>query len=151
GETRGPRRGARARSDHRTRRRVRLRARMLLADSVGLALQIVLDTLPPAERLLFVLHDMFDVPFDEIAAMVGRSSAAARQLAAVRGVASKVLRSRRLTLIWPVSDGSSMLSSRRRAGATSVRSSGYWIPTSCCDPMAASDVRRVRSCAAARP
>jgi RNA polymerase sigma-70 factor (ECF subfamily) len=54
---------------------------VLLADSVGLALQIVLDTLPPAERLAFVLHDMFDVPFDEIAAMVGRTSTAARQLA----------------------------------------------------------------------
>jgi RNA polymerase sigma-70 factor (ECF subfamily) len=54
---------------------------VLLADSVGLALQIVLDTLPPAERLAFVLHDMFDVPFDEIAPMVGRSPTAARQLA----------------------------------------------------------------------
>src|SRR5262245_5380804 len=54
---------------------------ILLADSVGLALQIVIDTLPPAERLAFVLHDMFDVPFDEIALMVGRSSTAARQLA----------------------------------------------------------------------
>jgi RNA polymerase sigma-70 factor (ECF subfamily) len=54
---------------------------VLLADSVGLALQIVLDTLPPPERLAFVLHDMFDVPFDEIAPMLGRSSTAARQLA----------------------------------------------------------------------
>ncbi len=54
---------------------------MLLADSVGLALQIVVNTLPPAERLAFVLHDMFDVSFDEIASMVGRSSTAARQLA----------------------------------------------------------------------
>jgi RNA polymerase sigma-70 factor, ECF subfamily len=54
---------------------------VLLADSVGLALQIVLDTLPPAERLAFVLHDMFDVPFDEIAAMLERTSTAARQLA----------------------------------------------------------------------
>ena len=53
----------------------------LLADSVGLALQVVLDTLPPAERLAFVLHDMFDLPFEEIAPMVGRSPAAARQLA----------------------------------------------------------------------
>jgi RNA polymerase sigma factor (sigma-70 family) len=53
----------------------------LLADSVGLALLVVLDTLPPAERLAFVLHDMFAVPFDEIGAMVGRSPAAARQLA----------------------------------------------------------------------
>src|SRR4051794_31375610 len=53
----------------------------LLADSVGLALQIVLDTLPPAERLAFVLHDMFELPFEEIAPMVGRTPAAARQLA----------------------------------------------------------------------
>ena len=54
---------------------------VLLADSVGLAMQIVLDTLAPAERLAFVLHDMFDVPFSEIAHMLGRSSTAARQLA----------------------------------------------------------------------
>jgi RNA polymerase sigma-70 factor, ECF subfamily len=53
----------------------------LLADSVGLALLVVLDTLTPAERLAFVLHDMFAVPFDEIAAIVGRSPDAARQLA----------------------------------------------------------------------
>jgi RNA polymerase sigma-70 factor (ECF subfamily) len=53
----------------------------LLADSVGLALLVVLDTLGPAERLAFVLHDMFGVPFEEIAEMVDRSPAAARQLA----------------------------------------------------------------------
>jgi RNA polymerase sigma-70 factor (ECF subfamily) len=53
----------------------------LLADSVGLALLVVLETLGPAERLAFVLHDMFAVPFDEIAPIVGRSPAAARQLA----------------------------------------------------------------------
>jgi RNA polymerase sigma factor (sigma-70 family) len=53
----------------------------LLADSVGLALLVVLDTLGPAERLAFVLHDMFGVPFEEIAGMVDRSPAAARQLA----------------------------------------------------------------------
>jgi RNA polymerase sigma factor (sigma-70 family) len=53
----------------------------LLADSVGLALQVVLNALAPAERLAFVLHDMFDLPFEEIAPMVGRSPAAARQLA----------------------------------------------------------------------
>ncbi|WP_186763375.1 sigma-70 family RNA polymerase sigma factor [Lentzea tibetensis] len=52
-----------------------------LADSVGLALLVVLDTLAPAERLAFVLHDMFAVPFDEIAPMVGRTPTAARQLA----------------------------------------------------------------------
>jgi RNA polymerase sigma-70 factor (ECF subfamily) len=54
---------------------------VLLADSVGLALLVVLETLDPAERLAFVLHDMFAVPFDEIAPMVGRSPTAARQLA----------------------------------------------------------------------
>jgi len=53
----------------------------LLADSVGLALLVVLDTLTPAERLAFVLHDMFDLPFGDIAPMVGRSPEAARQLA----------------------------------------------------------------------
>src|SRR5439155_3770502 len=53
----------------------------LLADSVGLALHIVLESLAPAERLAFVLHDMFAVPFDEIAPIVGRTPDAARQLA----------------------------------------------------------------------
>jgi RNA polymerase sigma factor (sigma-70 family) len=64
-----------------------------LVDSVGLALLVVLETLAPAERLAFVLHDMFAVPFDEIASIVGRSPAAARQLASrarrrVQGVAT---------------------------------------------------------------
>ncbi len=53
----------------------------VLADSVGLALLVVLDRLDPAERLAFVLHDMFDLPFEEIAGIVGRTEAAARQLA----------------------------------------------------------------------
>jgi len=53
----------------------------VLADSVGLALLVVLETLPPAERLAFVLHDMFGVPFDEIADIVGRTPSATRQLA----------------------------------------------------------------------
>ena len=66
---------------------------VLLADSVGLALLVVLETLAPAERLAFVLHDMFAVPFDEIAPIVGRSPTAARQLASrarrrVRGAAT---------------------------------------------------------------
>src|SRR5258708_6399830 len=66
----------------------------LTADSVGLALLVVLETLAPAERLAFVLHDVFDVPFDEIAPIVGRSSTAARQLASrprrrVRGAATE--------------------------------------------------------------
>jgi RNA polymerase sigma factor (sigma-70 family) len=53
----------------------------LIADGVGLALYVVLETLAPAERLAFVLHDMFAVPFDEVAAIVGRSPEATRQLA----------------------------------------------------------------------
>ncbi|MFF1904287.1 sigma-70 family RNA polymerase sigma factor [Kitasatospora sp. NPDC058218] len=54
---------------------------ILQADSVGIALMIVLDTLAPAERLAFVLHDLFAVPFDEIAPVLGRTSASTRQLA----------------------------------------------------------------------
>lgn len=53
----------------------------MLADSLGLALLVVLETLAPAERLAFVLHDMFAMPFDEIAPIVGRTPTAARQLA----------------------------------------------------------------------
>jgi RNA polymerase sigma factor (sigma-70 family) len=65
----------------------------LLGDSVGAALQVLLDTLEPRERLAFVLHDLFAVPFDEIAPVVGASGAAARQLASrarrrVRGAPS---------------------------------------------------------------
>jgi RNA polymerase sigma factor (sigma-70 family) len=64
----------------------------LIADSIGPALLVILHTLAPAERLAFILHDMFAVPFDDIAAIVGRSPAAARQLASrarrrVHGVA----------------------------------------------------------------
>ena len=65
---------------------------VLLGDSIGLALYVVLETLAPAERVAFVLHDVFDVSFEEIAPVVGRSPTAARQLASrarrrVRGVA----------------------------------------------------------------
>ena len=65
----------------------------MLADSVGLALLVVLDTLTPAERLAFVLHDMFLMPFSEVAAVLGRSTDATRQLASrarrrVRGAPS---------------------------------------------------------------
>jgi RNA polymerase sigma factor (sigma-70 family) len=79
----------------------------LLADSVGLALLVVLDQLPPAERLAFVLHDMFAVPFDDIAPIVGRSPAAARQLASrgrrrVQGAAPPP--DRDLTRQWEVVD-----------------------------------------------
>lgn len=77
----------------------------VLADSVGLALLVVLDTLSPAERLAFVLHDMFDLPFEEIAPLVDRTPTATRQLASrarrrVRGsdhpLGSDVIRQRRL-------------------------------------------------------
>lgn len=53
----------------------------MLADSIGVAMRILLDALPPAERVAFILHDMFDVPFDEVADIVGRTPEAARQLA----------------------------------------------------------------------
>jgi RNA polymerase sigma-70 factor (ECF subfamily) len=64
----------------------------LLAQSVGLALLVVLERLEPAERVALVLHDMFEIPFEEIARIMGRSATAARQLASrarrrVRGVA----------------------------------------------------------------
>ncbi len=66
----------------------------MLADSIGVALLILLDALAPAERVAFVLHDMFDIPFEDIAAIVGRTPEAARQLASrarrrVRGVSAE--------------------------------------------------------------
>ena len=66
---------------------------LILADSIGLALLVVLETLTPAERIAFVLHDMFELPFDEIAPIVGRSATASRQLASrarrrVKGMAA---------------------------------------------------------------
>ena len=66
----------------------------MLADSIGVALLILLDTLPPAERVAYVLHDMFDVPFDDVALIVGRTPEAARQLASrarrrVRGASAE--------------------------------------------------------------
>src|SRR5215204_402076 len=62
-------------------RRLQPEDEAILADSVGLALLVVLDTLTPAERLAFVLHDMFELPFEDIAKMIGRSPTATRQLA----------------------------------------------------------------------
>jgi RNA polymerase sigma factor (sigma-70 family) len=78
----------------------------LLADSVGIALLVVLDTLAPAERVAFVLHDVFDMSFDEIARVVGRTPAATRQLASrarrrVRGgekIAAADLKSQRVVV-----------------------------------------------------
>src|SRR6266508_3401316 len=99
----------------------------LLADSVGLALLVVLDTLAPAERLAFVLHDMFELPFEEIAPMVGRTPAAARQLAS---------RARRRVKGAEVPAPDPDLA-RQRAGAISTPWSPCSIPTSCCGSTAA--------------
>ena len=101
----------------------------LLADSVGLALLVVLETLDPAERLAFVLHDMFAVPFAEIAPIVERTPEATRQLASrarrrVRGAPTR-------TPTCPPSVGSSTRSWPRPVPATSPRSSGSSTPTSC--------------------
>jgi RNA polymerase sigma-70 factor, ECF subfamily len=78
----------------------------LIADSVGLALLIVLDTLTPAERLAFVLHDIFDVPFERIAAIIDRSEPATRQLAsrARRRVRETATPDAGLTAQWEVVD-----------------------------------------------
>jgi RNA polymerase sigma-70 factor, ECF subfamily len=101
----------------------------LLADSVGLALLVVLETLSPAERLAFVLHDMFGVPFEEIAPIVERSPEAARQVAS---------RARRRVRGAPLPDAdlaasgrSSKPSSPPPGMVTSARSSPCSTPTSC--------------------
>ena len=88
----------------------------MLADSVGLALLVVLETLAPAERLAFVLHDMFAVPFDEIAPIVGRSPAAARQLASRARRRVRGARCGALPPICAASGRSSTRSSRRSRG-----------------------------------
>lgn len=90
----------------------------LLVDSVGLALQVVLDAPAPAERLAFVPNDMFEMPFDEIALMVGQSPTAARQLPSRA----------RLRVKAPTA---------RRAVVTSTPWSPYSTPTSCCEPTSA--------------
>ena len=120
----------------------------MLADSVGLALLIVLDTLEPAERLAFVLHDVFGMTFDEIAPIVDRSPVAARQLAsrARRRVQSTAPSSDR---DCDSSDASSM-----RSWPPSARRQlrGVWslcsIPISCCEPMAVRWPARHESCEA---
>jgi RNA polymerase sigma-70 factor, ECF subfamily len=83
----------------------------VLADSVGLAMGVVLDQLAPAERLAFVLHDLFDVPFDEIAPIVDRSPAATRQLASrarrrVRGAGLPDVTERRREVVAAFLDAS---------------------------------------------
>jgi RNA polymerase sigma-70 factor, ECF subfamily len=104
----------------------------VLADSVGLALLVVLDTLAPAERLAFVLHDMFAVPFDEIASILGRSPVARAD--AFRG-------QRQTTTSRPTSRASERWSTHfwpRRAMATSTRCWRCLIRMSSCAPIAPS-------------
>ena len=91
----------------------------LLADSVGLALLVVLETLQPAERVAFVLHDMFAVPFDEIAPMLDRSPAAVASWPAGLVDGSRA-RSRLLSATWDGNGRWSMRSSPRRARVTST-------------------------------
>ena len=105
----------------------------ILADSVGLALVVVLDTLTPAERVAFVLHDMFVVPFEEIAPIIGRSTPAARQLASrarrrVRGQQADRDGDRRRRSSW------STRSLPQPARATSPRCLPCWTPTWCSPP-----------------
>ena len=87
---RGPRAGrSRSRTTNARRAGAGPEGEAVLADSVGAALLVVLDTLAPAERLAFVLHDLFAVPFDEIGTVLGRSPAAAGSWPAVRGDGSR--------------------------------------------------------------
>src|SRR6266545_4555472 len=112
----------------------------LLAEGVGLALLVVLETLAPAERLAFVLHDMFAVPFEEIAAILGRSPPAA---------GSRTPRPFPTTT-WAASESWSTPSSPLPAAATSTRLSRCSTRTSCCAPTAVSDARPPRSWFTAR-
>ena len=105
----------------------------VLADSVGLALLVVLETLAPAERPAFVLHDMFAMPFNEIAPIVSCSPVAARQLA------SRARRRVQGSTTVPDSDlvrraRWSMLFLLPRAVEISTPSSPYWTPMSCSGP-----------------
>ena len=91
-----------------------------MADSVGLALLVVLETLTPAERLAFVLHDMFGLPFDEIAPIAGRSSEATRQLASRARRRVQGARRRAPMPTWRTSGASSTRSWRPPGTATST-------------------------------
>ena len=104
----------------------------LIADSVGLALLVVLDTLAPAERLAFVLHDVFDVPFEQIATIIDRSSPARASSPAALGAGSGAQPRPRRTS--PSNGSWSTRSWLRRATATSTRSSRSSTPTSCSAP-----------------
>ena len=102
------------------------------AEELGLAMMIVLDTLGPLERLAFVLHDMFGLPFDEVAPIIERTPTAARQLASrarrrIREVDLAAERDRRHA-------GRRAPSSRPRGAAISATCCNCWIPRSSCAP-----------------
>lgn len=106
---------------------------VVLADSVGLALLLVLETLAPAERLAFVLHDMFAMPFDEIVPIVGRTPAAARQLAS---------RARRRVQVAAAEPDAAVSRNREVVdGARGVRCGG--MPRSTCWPIPSASVRSI--------
>jgi hypothetical protein len=123
----------------------------LLTDSAGLALLVVLETLSPAERLAFVLHDTFAVPFEEFAPLVGRSPSAARQLASrarrrVQGATNvpdaDLTRQREVVDVF--------LADAREGDFDALLA--VLDRTSCCDQMAVSYVRAYRgSCAVRQP
>ena len=104
-----------------------------MAESVGLALLVVLDTLSPAERLAFVLHDMFAVPFDEIATILGRSPNATKQLASRARQRVQAADATLSAGVTPRPDWSRP-SWLPPATATSPHSSRCWIPRSCSAP-----------------
>ncbi|MFC7585393.1 sigma-70 family RNA polymerase sigma factor [Nonomuraea antimicrobica] len=106
----------------------------LVSDSVGLAMLVVLDRLAPAERLSFVLHDVFAVPFEEIAPIVDRSPAAARKLAS-RARRRVQERTRRPVPTCCGTGRSSAPSSRPRGAATSAPCSRCSTRTWCCTPI----------------
>ena len=113
----------------------------VLADSVGLALLVVLDTLTPAERLAFVLHDMFAMPFTEVAAVLGRSTDATRQLAS---------RARRRVRGAPSPDRAADLA-RQREVATAFLAASRGGDLSALVALLDSDVTLTGDAAAARP
>src|SRR5215213_7412361 len=121
----------------------------LLADGIGFALLVVLETLSPAERLAFVLHDTFGVPFDEIAPIVGRSPAPHGRWPAARGAGCGG-RLRYPTPTPPVRGRSSTRSSPPRETATSGHCSRCWTPTSCSGQTPVPRARRGRSAVRAR-
>jgi RNA polymerase sigma-70 factor (ECF subfamily) len=114
-----------------------------LADSVSTAMLLVLETLAPTERAVFVLREVFDVPYDEIATAVGKSPEAVRQVAH-RARSHVQARRPRQEVTGPSRTGSSSGSSRRRRPATCSRCSTCCRPMSCWSPTAAA-TRRPRS------